>query len=61
MGKPCYLLSEEPLIEEKVSWQYLGEGDYYPTIEIYLGNKNWHNQKYLMMVLKLEVTLIQKS
>jgi len=45
MGKPCYLLSEEPLIEEKVSWQDLGGGDYYPTIEIYLVNKNWHNQK----------------
>lgn len=41
MGKPCYLISREPLIEENASWTNPRQGDYYPTLEVYLGNMKW--------------------
>lgn len=37
IGKPCYVIAGEPLIEERSGWSDLGRGDYYPTLEIYLG------------------------
>jgi len=37
VGKPCYVVMGEPPIEEYARWSDLGRGDYYPTLEIYLG------------------------
>jgi hypothetical protein len=41
MGKPCYVITGEPLIEERSNWSFLSESDYYPTVEIYLGRIDW--------------------
>jgi hypothetical protein len=39
MEKPCYLVAREALIEESgCKWSDLEGGDYYPTIEVYIGN-----------------------
>lgn len=39
MGKPCYVLSREDLAEE-ARWTQLND-DYYPTVELLLGGKEW--------------------
>lgn len=39
-GKPCYIFSREDLVEE-VAWSRLCGGDYYPTVEVYLGSPEW--------------------
>lgn len=44
MGKPCYIISGEPLIEERSNWSFLWKEDYYPTIEIYIGGINWNDE-----------------
>ena len=51
MGKPCYVVAREPLIEERVGWLELPKGDYYPTLEIYLGNRD------IMLELLVKITL----
>ncbi|MFN3622416.1 MAG: hypothetical protein ACK4TI_05950, partial [Nitrososphaerales archaeon] len=45
LGKPCYLLSGETLIEETAEWSRLGDEDYYPTIEVYLGEEGWDDRR----------------
>jgi len=45
LGKPCYVITREPMIEERVSWSGLRRGDYYPTLEVYLGDRNWDDEK----------------
>lgn len=43
LGKPCYILTNQSPIEEEASWSDLREiqeGDYYPTIEVYLGTED---------------------
>jgi len=40
IGKPCYLVAREALIEES-RWSDLKGGDYYPTLEVYIGNTDW--------------------
>ncbi|MEM0172256.1 MAG: hypothetical protein QXV57_06825 [Thermoproteota archaeon] len=44
LGKPCYLLSGEALIEENAEWSRLGDEDYYPAIEVYLGKEEWSDE-----------------
>ncbi|MGB9717879.1 MAG: hypothetical protein ACPL4E_05490, partial [Thermoproteota archaeon] len=43
-GKPCYVITGEPLIEERSGWSYLSKSDYYPTVEIYVGSINWEDE-----------------
>lgn len=49
LGKPCYVIMGEPLIEEQANpvstWFDLGRGDYYPTLDIFLGDGTWDNQR----------------
>jgi len=44
MGKPCFIITGEPMIEEKSSWSYLSAEDYYPTIETYIGVSSWKDE-----------------
>lgn len=43
IGKPCYVFSREDMVEE-ASWIKINE-DYYPTIELILGNKSWEDEE----------------
>lgn len=51
VGKPCYIIGRQPLIEEQADWSDLGERsylrdrDFYPTIEIRLGREGWDEEK----------------
>ena len=45
MGKPCYVVTKEPMIEERVGWSELQREDYFPTLEVYVGDKNWHDKR----------------
>ena len=39
LGKVCYVLTED-LIEESC-WSPIGDGDYYPTIDLFIGGAQW--------------------
>jgi len=39
LSKVCYVLTEDPI--EETSWSILGNGDYYPSIEVFLGGAEW--------------------
>jgi len=39
LGKVCYVLTEDPI--EESSWGILGDGDYYPSIEVLIGGAEW--------------------
>jgi hypothetical protein len=41
LGKPRFLLTGETFIEEGARWSRLDGEDYYPTVEVYLGNIRW--------------------
>ena len=43
VGKLCYLVGREALIEES-RWSDLGGDDYYPTLEIYIGRRDWNDK-----------------
>ena len=43
MGKPCYVISREDMVEE-ARWTQLND-DYYPTVELLLGGKDWTDEK----------------
>lgn len=49
LGRPCYVIMGEPLIEELAhpisAWSDLGEGDYYPTLELFLGDRTWDDER----------------
>lgn len=51
VGKPCYIIGRQSLIEEQIAWSNLGErsylrnGDFYPTIEFHLGREDWSEEK----------------
>jgi hypothetical protein len=51
--KPCYIIVRSPMIEEIASWSYLGNDDFYPTIEIYLGQSGWSDSKLFSDGVKL--------
>ncbi len=40
-NKPCFIFTSPPLIEEIATWSDLGQGDHYPTIELFLGARGW--------------------
>ena len=42
-GKPCYVFSRKDMVEE-ASWIEVNE-DYYPTLELFLGGKEWIEEK----------------
>jgi len=44
-GKPCYVVTREALIEERVQWSEIQRGDYYPTLEVCIGDENWDDEK----------------
>jgi hypothetical protein len=39
--KPCFILTRPLLVEETSAWSDLGQGDYYPTVELFLGARAW--------------------
>ena len=45
LGKPCFLLTGETFIEEGAEWSRLNGEDYYPTVEVYLGNIRWVDEE----------------
>lgn len=53
IGKPSYLVGREALIEEKSMWSDLGNGDYYPTIEIYIGKIGWDDKDVFRRGIKI--------
>jgi len=49
-GKACYTVGGELPVEEAetgAKWVHLSNGDYYPTIEVYLGSPAWSDEKTL--------------
>ena len=44
-GKPCYVVTREPLIEERAGWSQIQRDDYYPTLEVYVGDRGWDDEK----------------
>jgi hypothetical protein len=46
-SKPCYTFSREDLVEE-VPWTKL-DGDYYPTLEVFIGGKEWINEEVVRL------------
>lgn len=43
LGKVCYVLTKD-LIEES-PWSNLGNGDYYPTIQVFVGGAQWKEEE----------------
>jgi len=43
--KPCFILTCPLLVEETAAWSDLGRGDYYPTVEIFLGARVWNDSE----------------
>ncbi|MEM2051136.1 MAG: hypothetical protein QXY99_07640 [Thermoproteota archaeon] len=54
VGKPCYILTRAPLIEESSRWSDLGNEDYYPTLTIHIGKANWDNEKVFREGVKID-------
>ena len=44
-GKVCYVVTQDLVKED--GWSFIGDGDYYPTIELFLGAENWTDGKSL--------------
>lgn len=42
---PCFILTCPPLVEEAAAWSDLGQGDYYPTVELFLGARAWSDSE----------------
>ena len=45
LKKPCYLLTGETLVEEEAKWSSLDGEDYYPAVEVYLGDRGWSDEE----------------
>jgi len=43
--QPCFILTCPPLVEETAAWFDLGQGDYYPTVELFLGARVWSDSE----------------
>jgi len=43
--KPCFILTCPVLVEEAAAWSDLERGDYYPTVEIFLGARIWNDSE----------------
>ena len=44
-NKPCFILTRPVLVEETAVWSNLGRGDYYPTVEVFLGARVWNESE----------------
>ena len=42
LGKACYVLTEDPIEESR--WSPIGDGDYYPTIDAFIGGAEWDEE-----------------
>lgn len=51
LGKVCYVLTEDP-IEESL-WSPIGDGDYYPTIDVFIGATQWGEEEVFRRGLKI--------
>ncbi len=52
LGKVCYILTKDPI--EESSWSPIGNGDYYPTIEAFVGNAEWEEET--VFARRLQIT-----
>lgn len=43
LGKVCCVLTEDPIEESR--WSPTGDGDYYPTVDLYVGNAGWREEE----------------
>lgn len=43
--KPCFTLTRPLLVEETAAWSDLGHGDFYPTVELFLGARVWNESE----------------
>jgi hypothetical protein len=43
--KPCFILTCPVLVEETAAWSDLGQGDYYTTVEVFLGSRAWNENQ----------------
>ena len=50
-GKPCYVFTRD-LVEES-AWSSIGSGDYYPSIEVYVGDAVWSDEEVFNKGLKV--------
>lgn len=39
--KPCFVVTHPVHVEETSPWSDLGQGDFYPTVQLYLGTRDW--------------------
>lgn len=51
LGKVCYVLTEDPI--EECPWSPVGNADYYPTIDVFIGNADWREKKVFDQGLKI--------
>ena len=51
LGKICYVLTED-LIEES-RWIPIADGDYYPTIDVFIGSAEWDEEEVFHRGLKI--------
>ena len=40
-NKPCFIVTRPVPVEETSPWSDLGQGDFYPTVELHLGAHGW--------------------
>jgi len=43
LGKVCYALTEDPIEESR--WSPIRNGDYHPTIEVFIGSSQWKEEE----------------
>lgn len=51
LGKVCYVLTDDPI--EESHWSPIRNGDYYPTIEVIIGNALWKEEEVFQRGLKI--------
>jgi hypothetical protein len=51
LGKVCYVLTEDPIEESR--WSPITDGDYYPTIDVFIGGINWGEEEVFHRGLKI--------
>jgi hypothetical protein len=50
-GKVCYVLTEDPIEESR--WSPIRDGDYYPTIDLFIGGAQWVEEEVFRRGLKI--------
>jgi predicted transcriptional regulator len=51
LGKVCYVLTEDPI--EESHWSPIGDKDFYPTIDVFIGGANWEDEEIFRRGLKI--------